>query len=121
MSNTVYYRLTNAFNGTSKALDTNNDRSGSVHMADTGNFSGQYWKLVPVAGSSSKFYLRNTYLGDDFSLDVINDGTNDQVHLAATGNFTGQFWTLNRISVNGTTFKLTNDFTGPNKFLDATR
>ncbi|KAI5839444.1 carbohydrate-binding module family 13 protein [Morchella snyderi] len=117
-SPTVYYRLTNEYNGPRWALDVVPDSSGELSIAKAGDYSGQHWKLVPVNGQANKFYLRTLYKGDELSLDIINDGTNDRVHLAKTGNFTGQFWTLTKVSPEGTTFRLSTDFTGPNKFLD---
>lgn len=110
---TAYYRLTNAFNGPSWSLDVVRDTT-DLNIAHTGNFSGQFWKLVPVSGSPVKFYLRTMYKGDEYSLDITND-SNRTPHLAVTGNFTGQMWTLHN---DGDTFKLSNDFTGPSMFLD---
>jgi len=117
----IYYRLTNDYNGPTWALDVVPDGSGELSIARSGNFSGQYWRLVPVPGASKKYYLRTLYKGDEYSLDIINDGTNDKVHLAKTGNFTGQFWTLTKVNPDGTTFRLSTDFTGPERFLDVFR
>ncbi|KAI9433416.1 carbohydrate-binding module family 13 protein [Russula earlei] len=109
---TAYYRLTNGYNGPSWSLDVVGGTT-DLNIAHTGNFSGQYWKLVPISGSS-KFYLRTMYKGDEYSLDITNDA-NKTPHLAATGNYSGQMWTLKSVD---DTFKLSNDFTGPSSFLD---
>ena len=43
-----YYRLSNKYLGTSKALDTYANTHG-LHMSDaTNNYSGQYWKLTQI-------------------------------------------------------------------------
>jgi hypothetical protein len=109
-----YYRMTNAFLGPGYALDVKGDASGRLKMAASANYSGQFWRLVDLGGG--KYALRTQYLGDCFSLDVINDGTNDTPWLAATANYTGQFWTLTPWGDG--TYKLSNDFTGPGKSLN---
>ena len=103
-----YYRLTNAFQGTGQALDVKADGSRRLKMAPSADFSGQHWKLVDVG--SGKYALRTDYLGDCFSLDVINDGVNQTPWLNDTGNFTGQFWSLTPWGDGS--YKLWNDFTG---------
>ena len=112
-----YYRLTNSFLGADPSLDVIPDGSCRLRMAQTGNYSGQFWKLVDQGGGT--YALRTAYLGDCFSLDVINDGTNNTPWLAATGNYSGQFWTL--APWGDGTYKLTNAFTGPGTSLDTYR
>lgn len=85
-----------------------------LNVSPTGDFSGQFWKLVQVPGQARKFYLRTLYKGDEYSLDITNDAQRAP-HLATTGNFIGQMWTLTNV---GDSFKLSNDFTGPSLFLD---
>jgi M6 family metalloprotease-like protein len=109
-----YYRLTNTFLGADQSLDVIPDGSCRLRMGQTGDYSGQFWKLVDQGGG--KYALRTAYLGDCFSLDVMNEGTNTTPWLAATGNYSGQFWTL--APWGDGTYKLTNDFTGPGKSLD---
>ncbi|MBV8956197.1 MAG: hypothetical protein JO179_18810, partial [Solirubrobacterales bacterium] len=91
-----------------------NDGSGRIQMAATGDYSGQFWALVPRA--DAKYSLHTAFLGDCFSLDVINDGTNDTPWLAPSGDFSGQLWELTPLDDG--TYRLTNDFTGPSKALD---
>lgn len=112
-----YYRLTNDYTGLSKALDVIPDGSGALQIADAGAFSGQYWRFVRLF-DGPKYALRTLYLGDAFSLDVINDqGTDSRiVHLAATGAYTGQYWTLT--AWGDGSYRLSNDFTGLDKHLD---
>jgi M6 family metalloprotease-like protein len=111
---TFYYRLTNSFLGAGQSLDVIPDGSCRLTMAPTGDYSGQFWKLVDLGGG--KYGLRTAYLDDCFSLDVINDGANTTPWLAATGNYSGQFWTLTPWGDG--TYRLTNDFTGPGTSLD---
>lgn len=109
-----YYRLTNDYLGTSQSLDVIPDGSGHLKMAPTGDYSGQYWKLVYLG--SGKYALRTMYLGDGRSLDVINDGIDKTPWLAPTGDYSGQYWSLTPWGDG--TYSLTNDFTGPTKSLD---
>jgi hypothetical protein len=78
-----YHRLTNGLLGPGKALDVRPDGSGQLSMTPAGDQHGQRWRLVPRMGG--KYMLQTAQLGDCFSLDVINDGTNRTPWLAATG------------------------------------
>jgi M6 family metalloprotease-like protein len=102
------YRLTNGLLGPGQALDVRPDGSGQLSMTPAGDQHGQRWRLVPRMGG--KYALQTAQLGDCFSLDVINDGTNRTPWLAATGGFSGQQWTATP-SGDGS-LRLTNDFTG---------
>ena len=114
LDTSFYYRLTNTFLGPGQSLDVRSDGSYLLKMAPTGNYTGQFWKLVPLGGG--KYALRTAYLGDGFSLDVINDGVDNTPKMSATGNYSGQSWSL--VPWGDGTYKLTNDFTGPDKALD---
>lgn len=109
-----YYRLTNSFLGSGQSLDVRTDSSYLLKMSPTGDVNDQFWRLVDLG--SGKYALRTAYLGDGYSLDVINDGVDTTPHMAATGNYTGQYWSL--VPWGDGTYKLTNDFTGPEKSLD---
>lgn len=109
-----YYRLTNDFLGQGKSLDVYNDGSYRLRMSESTDSPEQLWKLVDSGGE--KYSIRNAYLGNYYSLDVINDDKNDTPFVAESGNYSGQVWTLTPWGDG--TFKLTNDFTGPEKSLD---
>ena len=64
----------------------------------------------------ASYAFRTLYLGDDLSLDIVNDGVNTTPCLAQTGNYSGQYWSVTEWGDG--TCKLTNDFTGPAKSLD---
>jgi hypothetical protein len=114
LDTSFYYRLTNRFQGPGESLDVHSDGSRRLKMAPTADYSGQYWKLVDLG--SGKYALRTDYLGDCFSLDVINDGKNETPWLYATGKYSGQSWSL--APWGDGTFKLWNDFTGSGKSLN---
>lgn len=113
-----WYRLTNTFTGTSLSLDVVNDggqaSSGTLQMAPSGNFSGQYWQLES-SHSSSKYTLHTQFLGPNKRLDVYgNDKT--KPHLADAGNYSGQIWTIT--AWGDGTFRLTNEYSGSGLHLD---
>lgn len=112
-----YYRLTNDYTGSSQALGVRTDGSGKLGMVPVDKSAGQYWQFVRLA-NGPKYALRSKYLGDAFSLDVVNDnGVNSRsLHMTTTGHFSGQFWTVTPWGDGS--FQLTNDFTGPSEHLD---
>jgi M6 family metalloprotease-like protein len=111
---TYYYRLTNAYQGPGFALDVKPDGSGNLMMVPSADYSGQYWLLVDLGGG--RYALRTLYLGECFSLDVVNDGVNETPRLNGTGNFSGQSWSVTPWGDG--TWKLTNDFTGADRSLN---
>jgi hypothetical protein len=115
-----WYRLTNTFTGPTLSLDVVNDAgqasSGQLQMSTSGNYTGQYWQLIPYPPSSSSTYaLFTKFLGVTKRLDVYgNDKT--KPHLADAGNYSGQIWTIS--SWNDGTWKLTNQYSGSGLHLD---
>ena len=105
LDTTHYYRLTNNYLGANSALDVTPNGSGRLMMAAVGAFSGQYWRPVDLGGG--KYAFRTLYLGDNLSLDIINDGVNTTPWLAETGNYSGQSWSI--AEWGDGTCKLTND------------
>lgn len=109
----LWYRLTNTFLGAGRSLDTYGDGTNAPFMGETGDFSGQFWRLTPYADGT--YRLTNRFLGEGRSLDTYSDGANDPF-MSETGNFSGQFWTLN-LQSDGT-YRLTNQFLGEGRSLD---
>lgn len=112
-----YYRLTTRWQGDGKSLDIVNDGQNNNRpiLADTGNYSGQFWKIAPLGGGY--YRLTTEWQGDGKSLDVVNDGKkNNQLILAKTGKFSGQFW---KITPSGDGYyRLTTQWQGTGKSLD---
>jgi len=111
----IYYRLTTQWQGAGKSLDVVNDGvNNRIQLANTGNFTGQLWKLTPLPGGY--YRLTTKWLGSAKSLDVVNDGKNNRLQLASTGNYSGQYWKLTPQG-NGY-FRLTTKWQGEGKSLD---
>jgi len=119
-SSAYWYRLTNTFTGPSLSLDIVNDgglaSSGTLQMAASGDFSGQYWQLIHFPTPSSTTYaLYTEFLGPGKRLDVYgNDKT--MPHLGGAGNFSGQVWTI--APWGDGTWQLTNQYSGSGLHLD---
>ncbi|CAF3772117.1 unnamed protein product [Rotaria sordida] len=77
-----------------------------------------YMGKTEQSGFNSTIYYRLTTQGqgDNQSLDIINDGTNNKLRLAPTGGYTGQFWKITLIG-NGY-YRLTTLWQGDGKSLD---
>ena len=111
----TWYRLTNTLAG--HALDVVNDGAGNVdgliQMSRLGNFSGQFWQIVP--NGAGTYALRTSFLGPNRRLDVFGD---DKLrpHLATAGPFSGQIWTI--APWNDGNWHLENSFSGKDLYLD---
>ncbi len=108
-----YYRFSNDFLGQGRALDTYSNRGNQPFMAQTGNFSGQYWKLTPLP--NGYYRLTNLFLGDGRALDTYSNGRN-RPFMARTSDVSGQYWKLTSLG-NGN-FRLTNLFLGEGRSLN---
>jgi hypothetical protein len=97
-----FYRLHTRSGGEALSLDVINDAgaSGSIdlHLAPTGQYSGQYWRFDewPADGTPFRYRLSNNFTGLDKHLDVYSDTL--VPHLAG-GDFTGQHWNLGAVKV----------------------
>lgn len=110
-----YYRLTTMWQGDGKSLDVVNDGiNNQLVLAETGNYSGQYWRFTRL--SDGYYRLTTQWQGMGRSLDVVNDGVNDKLVLAETGNYSGQHWRVER-QPNGF-YRLTTLWQGTGKSLD---
>lgn len=113
-SNT-WYKLTTSWQGTGKALDVINDgKNNKIHLANSGNYSGQFWKFTPT--KNGYYRLTTQWQGANKSLDVINDGKNNRLHLAKTADYSGQHWKVKSLG-NGY-YRLTTLWQGDGKSLD---
>lgn len=116
-SSGVWYRFTNLYLGSASSLDVVNDNGvnsvGTLQMAATGDYSGQYWQIVGSPGSG--YYLRTSFLGSNMRLDVTT-GTAPTPHLAPAAGDDGQIWTFTPWSDG--TYRLTSKATGDGLHLD---
>ncbi len=61
--------------GDGKSLDIINDgKNNQIQLADTGDFSGQYWAFVPVPPTLYRRYKIITMFTGAKCLTVVNDG-----------------------------------------------
>ncbi|MCJ1231926.1 hypothetical protein MMC12_008605 [Toensbergia leucococca] len=100
-------------------LEVRNNRfdrePGLIRMAKKGNFSGQYWQLIPYPDGT--YSLRTLSLGTQMHLDVDRDN-NCRPLLAPAVDYSGQRWT---ISCCGSGSRiLSNSYSRPRSFLTMT-
>jgi hypothetical protein len=106
-----YYRLSCQWQGVGKPLEV---KDNLPQLIPKGDFTEQIWKITDTGNG---FYrLTNLAEGEEKSLDIINDGKNDQPKLTKTGNFSGQSWKFTRLE-NGF-YRITNQWQGEQKSLD---
>ncbi len=72
--------------------------------------------LAQEFDSNSYYRLTTQWLGDGKSLDIVNDGTNNQIQMADTGAYSGQQWKITSLG-NGY-YRLTTQWLGNGKSLD---
>jgi hypothetical protein len=118
-----FYRITNAFMGPTKALDTFSGTSNQCFFGDLGEFSGQDWYFVPTGSPAGTFYFRNLFLGDTTALEGGTPGSPClMTKLAPNGGVSiGQAW---RVTASGSTqfpgtYRLQNVNLGTAQSLDA--
>ncbi|KAM0259204.1 hypothetical protein ACHAQJ_003409 [Trichoderma viride] len=89
------YRLHTIANGVKQSLDVvnaNGVKSTGLHLTDTGNYSGQFWRFDNwPTGPNYPYRLSNSFTGPNQHLDVYSDTF--VAHLAS-GDHTGQHWAL---------------------------
>jgi hypothetical protein len=108
-----WYRLTNMFLGDGRSLDTYSNGDNDPFMGNTGNYSGQYWKITSLGGGYFRF--TNMFLGDGRSLDTYSND-NNQPFMGNTGNYSGQYWNITPLGDDY--YRLTNMFLGSGRSLD---
>lgn len=110
-----FYRISNQWQGPSKSLDIVNDgRNNRVALAKTGNYTGQYWKIIPNGDGSFRLYTQ--WQGPGKSLDVLNEGSKNQIMLANSGEYSGQVWYIK--PAGDGYYRLTTLWQGPDRSLD---
>jgi hypothetical protein len=90
-----HYRLQTLASTERQSVDVVNDRgvdSTKLAMADTGNFSGQYWRLDPWGDGT--FRLSNTFTGELKHFDVYSD---TKEPFLGTDDHSGQHWLLRKV------------------------
>lgn len=112
---TIGYVLSTKFQGSNRVISVV-DIAGeqAIRLANADGSNSQRWQLTSKGDGG--FNFANVSVGDQYSVDVINDEFDDQIHLTDTGNFSGQTWNITPLG-NGYC-QLTNNFTGEGVALD---
>lgn len=80
-----WFRIENKARGALFALDTGK-------MAATGNYTGQYWRCMPIQ-NASWIRLINSFQGEFRSL----DSSQQQAFMSPTANVSGQYWRFTKV------------------------
>lgn len=89
-------------------------RLNAAEDTDSSEALNQEWVISLIEDNVYRFTNRG--LGEQLSLDVVNDGVFDQLTLATTADASGQRWMITTLD-NGYC-RFTNEFTGPEMVLD---
>lgn len=108
------YQLSNAFLGPGRALDTYSDGENLPFMGVTGDYSGQLWKLAPLADGS--YRLTNLFLGPGRALDTYSDDEHMPFMGRTDRDYSGQHWFL--VPLGDGSYRLHNAFLGEGRALD---
>ena len=75
---TYWYRITNQLLSDKKSLDVINDGINiNLQLADTGEYSGQYWKFTAIQGYIGWYKLSNAFTKNK----VLNQNIEDSVKM----------------------------------------
>jgi hypothetical protein len=115
----TWYRLTNNYLGPSISLDIVNNAGsasdGTLQMAATGVYSGQFWQFRPASKDGSTYNLCTMFLGPNMRLDVL-PSSSILPHLEPTSSSAGQIWSIT--AWRDGTWQLTNAYNGAGLHLD---
>lgn len=106
-----YYRISNVWQE-NKSIDVaNSGQMNIVWAAESGNYTGQFWKFTPMG--NGYYRLTTAWQGPTRSLDIVNDGVNnDKPQLATSGNYSGQAWVITPVDLLPNVFRLTTAWRG---------
>ncbi len=88
------YRLVNSAS-TDRSLDIVNDgkQSANLTLAASGNYSGQYWRVIKNVDGSHWFI---SYWQRGKAIDVVNAGNRDELIMNKSDRFSGQLWNFTK-------------------------
>jgi hypothetical protein len=88
------YRLVNSAYA-DRSLDIINDgkQNTSLTLANTGHYSGQYWRVVKNVDNSYWFI---SYWQRAQAIDVVNAGNKDELIMNKADRYSGQLWTFTK-------------------------
>jgi len=112
------YSLTDNHTTPDNTLHFDN-QSKTLFMVAAGNDDFQKWQITPDPADKTFYRFVNRGLGENQSLEVIDDTQDSSVSLAQTANDVGQLWAMT--NVNGDNYRITNKWLGDGKSLAHTK
>lgn len=108
------YFLTNKPNDTKNILELDN-QSKTFLMVGTNDNNFQKWQITPDPADKNFYRFVNRGLGENQSLEVIDDNADSSVGMAQSAKDVGQLWAMTNIS--GDFYRITNKWLGDSKSL----
>ncbi|MEO1438584.1 MAG: hypothetical protein AAFV80_23795, partial [Bacteroidota bacterium] len=91
--------------GTKKVITVSKEgKNNQLKLARriNGGDESQQWTAAEIEDVDGDYFrLMSVWLGNDRSIDIVNDENDDRVKMAPTNRWTGQYWTVQELSSIG--------------------
>jgi len=114
MQSSKSYFLTNKPNDSKNILEFDNQNKTFL-MVGTNDNNFQKWQITPDPSDKTLYRFVNRGLGENQSLEVIDDNSDSSLGLAQTAKDVGQLWAMTNVS--GDFYRITNKWLGDSKSL----
>ena len=114
MQSSKSYFLTNKPNVSTNILEFDNPNKTFL-MVGTDNNNFQKWQITPDAGNKNFYRFVNRGLGEDMSLEVLDDNSDSLITMAQSAKDVGQLWAITHVKDDF--YRITNQWLGDTKSL----
>lgn len=114
MQSSKSYFLTNKPNVSTNILEFDNPNKTFL-MVGTDNNAFQKWQITPDASDKNLYRFVNRGIGENMSLEVVDDNSDSSVTMAQSAKDVGQLWAMTKVS--GDYYRITNQWLGDTKSL----
>lgn len=118
MQSSKSYFLTNKPNDSKNILEFDN-QNRTFLMVGTSDNNFQKWQITPDPNEKTFYRFVNRGLGENQSLEVIDDNSDSSVSMAQSAKDVGQLWAITNVS--GDFYRITNKWLGDSKSLSYTK
>lgn len=115
MQSSKSYFLTNKPNATTNSLDFDNTNKIFLMGGTDNNNAFQKWQITPDSANKNYYRFVNRGIGENMSLEVVDDNSDSSVAMAQSAKDVGQLWAITNVS--GDYYRITNQWLGDTKSL----
>lgn len=115
MQSSKSYFLTNKPNVSTNSLDFDNQNKIFLMGGTDNNNAFQKWQITPDSANKSYYRFVNRGIGENMSLEVVDDNSDSSVAMAQSAKDVGQLWAIT--NVTGDYYRITNQWLGDTKSL----